>query len=234
VIALFYTSTLRWAALGGAAVVLAVLILLNRAGVRHPLAYTVLGVVLWLFVHASGVHATVAGVLLALTIPSRARAEETQTPLQQMERALQGVVAFVIVPLFALANAGVPLGNGVASALRNPVALGVALGLLLGKPLGITVASYAAVRTGIAHLPAGVSWRHVHGASWVGGIGFTMSLFIAGLAFADPVLLDIAKLGVLGGSLCAGLVGYWLLSRAGRPRPTKHTATRSLVAKHSK
>lgn len=133
-----------------------------------------------------------------------------------MDHALQGPVAFIVLPFFALANAGVALGGSMGAVLHSPVALGVALGLLLGKPLGITLASYAAVRCGAARLPTGVAWRHVHGAAWLGGIGFTMSLFIAGLAFRDATLLDAAKLGILGASVCAGLVGYALLRfRAG-------------------
>lgn len=255
VIALFYTSAIDWGALVGAAVVLIALFSLNRAGARRPLTYAVLGSLLWLFMLASGVHATIAGVLLALSVPARTRigreefllraeeslaefraadeegtslltnrrhqealqalesaADAAQAPLQRMEHALHGVVAFVIMPVFALANAGVSLG-GVGTALQGAVPIGVALGLLLGKPLGITLASYVAVRSGIADLPTGVVWRHIHGAAWLGGIGFTMSLFIAGLAFADPEILDTAKLGILGASVCAGLVGYWLLHR---------------------
>jgi NhaA family Na+:H+ antiporter len=257
VIAFFYTGALNLPALGGAAAVLAVLAGLNRAGARRPLTYALLGVALWLCVLASGVHATIAGVLLALAVPARTRIDEdeflaraeasladfraadepgttvltnrghqealqalesaadaAQAPLQRMEHALHGVVAFVIMPVFALANAGVPLGAGLGAAARSPVAWGVVLGLLVGKPLGITLASYLAVRGGAADLPAGVRWRHVHGAGWLGGIGFTMSLFVAGLAFADARTLDTAKLGVLGASLVAGAVGYVLLRRA--------------------
>lgn len=256
-IALFYTSGLDWAALGGAGVVLAVLIGLNRAGARRPATYAGLGVVLWLFVLASGVHATVAGVLLALTVPARTRldadeflaradasltefraaadpggtvltnrgqqealqvlasaGDAAQAPLQTMEHALHGVVAFVVMPVFALANAGVPLGAGAGAALRSPIALGIVLGLVLGKPLGILLASYATVRAGAADLPAGVRWRHVYGAGWLGGIGFTMSLFIAGLAFAAPAALDVAKLGILAASVAAGAAGYALLRSA--------------------
>ena len=259
VIALFYTGALDWGALGGAAAVLAALLGLNRAGARRPLTYAVLGAVLWLFVLASGVHATIAGVLLALTIPARTRIDEpeflgraeasladfraadepgttvltnrghqeaiqalesacdaAQAPLQRIEHALHGFVAFLVMPVFALANAGVPLGGGAGAALRSPIALGVALGLLVGKPLGIVAASWIAVRSGAADLPAGVAWRHVHGAGWLGGIGFTMSLFVAGLAFADPAVLDTAKLGVLGASVVAGCVGYALLRKARR------------------
>ena len=219
VIALFYTSSIYWSALGAAALTVAVLIGVNRAGVRHAAVYVVLGLLLWLFVLASGIHATVAGVLLAFTIPARGRADTDadHALLARMEGALHAPVSFVIMPIFALANAGIPLGAGVANAIRTPVALGVMLGLVLGKPIGIMLASAVAVRAGAAELPTGVAWRHVHGVSWLGGIGFTMSLFIAGLAFADAGILDIAKLGVLAGSACAGVAGYLLLrsSRTG-------------------
>ena len=267
VIALFYTGALDWGALGGAAVILAVLVGLNRAGARRPLTYALLGVGLWLFVLASGVHATIAGVLLALTVPCRTRiseeqflgraeaslarfraadepgttvltnhghqvalqelenaADAAQAPLQRMEHSLHGLVSFVIMPVFALANAGVPLGRGLATAAASPIAWGVVLGLALGKPIGITLASYLAVRAGMADLPTGVTWRHVHGAAWLGGIGFTMSLFVAGLAFADAATLDTAKLGVFTASLVAGVVGYLLLRR---PSPVRSDARRS-------
>jgi NhaA family Na+:H+ antiporter len=204
----------------------------------------------------SGVHATVAGVLLALTIPSRTRideraflsgaraalsdfhdardpeltvlssrahqvalrrletlTEQAQAPLVRLEHGLHGVVTFGIMPLFALANAGVPL-RGSGALLTSSVALGVLGGLLLGKPLGILLAAWGAVRSGMATLPAGVSWRMLHGVAWLGGIGFTMSLFIAGLAFdAQPALLTAAKLGTLIASVLAGLVGWTLLRR---------------------
>lgn len=255
VIAFFYTGALNWGALGGAALVLALLVMLNRAGARRPLTYALLGVVLWLFVLASGIHATIAGVLLALVIPARTRineeefleraeasladfraadepgttvlsnrghqaalqalenaADEAQAPLQRVEHALQAVVAFVIMPIFALANAGVPLGD-ITHVLHSRVALGVILGLLLGKPIGITLASHLAVRTGAGELPEGVAWRHIHGAAWLGGIGFTMSLFIGGLAFTSVEVLDTAKLAVLCASAAAGVVGYLLLRR---------------------
>jgi NhaA family Na+:H+ antiporter len=219
VIALFYTNSLHWGALGGAAAVVAVLVGANFAGVGRALVYVALGVILWFFVLFSGIHATVAGVLLALTIPARAHTGTETAPslLQRLESALQGPVAFLIMPVFALANAGIPLGAGAIGAVRTPVALGVILGLLFGKPIGIMLASIAAVRAGAAELPSGVTWRQVHGASWLGGIGFTMSLFIAGLAFADAAMLDVAKLGVIAASACAGATGYFLL-RATRAR----------------
>jgi NhaA family Na+:H+ antiporter len=209
VIALFYTAALSWAALGGVAAVLAALVGLNAAGVKRAGAYVLFGVLLWLFLLASGVHATVAGVLLAMTVPARSR-EGADAPLQRMEHALNGPVAFLIVPLFALANAGVPLGN-VSAAVHDPITRGVVLGLVLGKPAGIVFASWLAVRAGMAELPAGVSWRHVHGAGWLGGIGFTMSLFIASLAFGGGIRLEAAKLGILAASTTAGVVGYAIL-----------------------
>jgi NhaA family Na+:H+ antiporter len=253
VIALFYTSDLAWSALLAGGVVLGALIALNVLGVRRPGAYLALGVLLWLAFLQSGVHATVAGVVLAMTIPSRTRVHEAeflavargaidefdaacqpgetvltnraqqeaiealehvsegvQSPLFTMERKLHGAVAFVIMPVFALANAGVSLG-GLLDTLSLPVTLGVVLGLLIGKPLGITLLAWLAVRLGWATLPAQASWRTLHGVSWLGGIGFTMSLFIAGLAFSDASLLDSAKVGILAGSLVAGVVGWAML-----------------------
>ncbi len=261
VIAFFYTRAINWGALAAAGVVLLVLMALNRAGARRPTTYALLGVVLWVFMLKSGIHATIAGVLLALTVPARTRISEdeflasaeasladfrasdeegtrvltnqghqnalqalesaadlAQSPLQQMEHALHGVVAFVIMPIFALANAGVSLETDIGAAITNPIAIGVALGLLLGKPIGITLASVIAVRSGAADLPTHATWRHVHGAAWLGGIGFTMSLFIAALAFKTSTQLDIAKLAVLGASTLAGVVGYSLLRFGVRKR----------------
>lgn len=264
VIALFYTDEVSWTALGVAGALLLLAAAANAAGVRRPWAYSLIGVALWGAVLASGVHATVAGVLLAMTIPSRTRinedeflrrsqqsvsefergcgpganvltnqvqqeallrlealCEQAQAPLQTIERKLHVIVAFGIMPLFAIANAGVQLtGGGQGLALANPVTLGVLFGLVLGKPLGITIFSWVAVRLGIAELPRGVTWRLVHGVSWLAGIGFTMSLFVAGLAFPGaPELLNAAKIGVLVASLAAGLLGWFLLWRAGTRKP---------------
>ena len=225
VIALFYTSALAWTAVGGVVAAFVVLLGLNRGGVRHPLAYVLLGAVLWALMLGSGIHASIAGVLLALTIPARTRTGDASL-LVKFEHALQGPVAFVVMPIFALANAGVPLGDGAGMAVQSPIALGVVLGLVLGKPLGITLASYVAVRAGLAELPTAVSWRHVLGAGWLGGIGFTMSLFIAGLAFSAPATLNIAKVGILAASVCAGVVGYALL-RGSSQRATARSTSAS-------
>jgi NhaA family Na+:H+ antiporter len=205
VIAIFYSAALHWLAIGGAVLLLAFLVLLNLLGVTRWYVYVLVGVVLWVLVLGSGVHATIAGVLLAFVVPARTGVS--------LEHALRGVVAFGIMPIFALANAGVALSGG-GAAVRSPVAWGIVLGLVLGKPLGISLASYAAVRSGAAELPANTSWRHIHGAGWLGGIGFTMSLFIASLAFGTGALLDVAKLGVITASVVAGITGYMLLRLA--------------------
>jgi NhaA family Na+:H+ antiporter len=256
VIAVFYTADIAWGALTVAGLVTVLLLAANRLGVRHPLAYTLLGALLWLAVLESGIHATIAGVVLAFCIPARTTlrpddfllhgravldhferavqseesvmndeeqqaaiealedaCERVQPPLHRMENALHSWVTFLIMPVFALANAGVALSGNIAESLSEPVTVGVVLGLLLGKPIGITLASWLAVRTGMASLPAGVTWRQIHGAGWLGGIGFTMSLFVAGLAFSDEHLLTMAKLGIFTASLLAGVVGSVLLMR---------------------
>jgi NhaA family Na+:H+ antiporter len=246
VIALFYTGGLAWGALGMAGLILLLLIALNVFRIRSLTPYLVLGLGLWFFVHESGVHATIAGVLLAFAIPTRTRinAEEfsakarglldcfdrTETgdllvltskgqqeaiiglerasegvtaPLLRLEHALHGFSAFVVMPLFAFSNAGV----GLSGSSGGSVTLAVILGLVIGKPVGITGAALAAVRLRLAALPDGVSWTALHGCAWLGGIGFTMSLFIATLAFQGTNLLDSAKVGILGGSILAAIVG---------------------------
>ena len=142
--------------------------------------------------------------------------EKVQPPLYRLEQGLHPWVTFLIMPVFALSNAGVVLGGELTKHLSEPVTLGIVWGLLLGKPIGIGLASWLAVRIRWAMLPAGVSWNHIHGAAWLGGIGFTMSLFIAALAFPNPELLKMAKFGILGGSLCAGITGFIILLRGRR------------------
>ena len=211
VIAIFYTASIAWANLGIVAALVIVLALLNRAGVRHPAPYLLVGIVLWVAVLSSGIHATIAGVLLALTIPASAPDAESSL-LEKLEHALGTPVAFLVVPLFALANAGVRIGGAVSSAPSTMVLAGIVVGLVLGKPLGISLAAWLAVRMRIATLPDSVSWRMLRGVSWLGGIGFTMSLFIGALAFADEALLDAAKIGVLLASCAAAFMG-WLMLR---------------------
>ncbi len=207
VIAVFYGSQVDVPALVAAGVLFAALLGLRRRRVPS-LGYVVAGIALWIFVFESGVHATVAGVLLAFAMPSSAN--EIENP-----PALTRFVTYGVLPLFALANAGVPLHGVGVSLLHEPVTLGVLAGLLLGKPIGVMSASVLAVRSGLAQLPIGVSWRQVHGIAWLAGIGFTVALFVAELAFADREMLNAAKLGVLAGSICAGLVGAMLI-RLGR------------------
>ena len=144
--------------------------------------------------------------------------EKVQPPLHRLEQALHPWVTFVIMPLFALANAGVGLSGDLGSMVRQPVTLGVALGLLLGKPIGVTLASWLAVRLRLASLPENVSWKHIHGAGWLAGIGFTMALFMTGLAFTDDAHLTAAKLGILGASMCAGTIGSAILVRIPRTK----------------
>jgi NhaA family Na+:H+ antiporter len=212
VIALFYSHGIVWSALGGAAITLLVLIGLNLIGIRHLWPYLLGGVVLWCFVRGSGVHATIAGVALAFTIPAGSSGS-VSSPLLRLEHALHNFSAFVVMPLFAFANAGVKIELSLQHA---EIGFGILAGLLLGKPLGIMIAALIAVKTGVARLPQAVNWRSLLGYGFLAGIGFTMSLFIAMLAFEDMALVNAAKRGIILGSLLAGLVGALML-RTSRP-----------------
>jgi NhaA family Na+:H+ antiporter len=213
VIAIFYADGVSpaWAAV--AVAVFATTGALALLNVRLLAAYLVLAVVAWLAIHESGVHATIAGVIMALLTPVDHGADpRSATVLDRLEHILHPWSSFVIIPVFALANAGIELdGGAVRDAISSPVSLGVAAGLLAGKPLGITIFALIAVRAGIASLPRDVQWRQLAGAGFVAGIGFTVSLFISELAFADPALGDEAKIGILAGSCVAGVAGYVLL-----------------------
>ncbi len=214
IIALFYTAGLDLWALGGAGVVIVLLVALNRAGVMRLAPYLVLGVVLWFLVLRSGVHATLAGVILALTIPLEIR-KPGLSPLFRLEHAIQPWVAFLIVPIFGFANAGVSFAGFSIASLLDPVPLGIAAGLFLGKQLGVFGMLVLVVRSGWAQLPAKASWRQAYGVSLLCGIGFTMSLFIGLLAFPNSVhLQDEVKLGVIMGSVLSGLAGAAVLLRA--------------------
>ncbi|GBE47435.1 Na(+)/H(+) antiporter NhaA [bacterium BMS3Bbin12] len=263
VIALFYTSRIAAVPLAGAAALLVLLVVFNRSGIRHPLPYFLTGTLLWLMLLYSGIHATIAGVLTALTIPARARYDPRRfsdyvrelmerydraggdgstllgnigrsslvhnleqgthrvaTPLQRLEHTLHLPVALVVMPLFALANAGIPLdAHALRAALTHPATLGVFLGLVAGKFIGIAGVTWVGVRLGLGRLPAGTGMRHIVGIGLIGGIGFTMSIFIAELAFpGSGNALMMAKTGVLLASVCAGLGGYlWLLAVTRRP-----------------
>jgi Na+:H+ antiporter, NhaA family len=253
VIALFYTQHISLIALGLAFVGVAVSFGANWLGIRNPAVYAVIGVGVWAAVLNSGVHATIAGILLAFTIPARSsidkaeflrqsrwlldqfeqhdpnssqahhaihaleqKCEMIESPLHRIEHALQPWVAFVIMPIFAFANAGVHILGKTSAALGHPITLGVLLGLLLGKPIGITLFARLASVVGLGSRPAAVTWNQIFGASWLCGIGFTMSLFIASLALGDGGLLDMSKIGTLGASIAAGCVGSILLLKSGK------------------
>lgn len=213
VIALFYTEQLSMTALAASLAFVGVLAALNRLGVVRPAAYLLVGVPLWVAVLKSGAHATLAGVIVAFFIPLRSAQEDGGSPLKSLEHALHPWVAFGILPLFAFANAGVSVAGLSAADLVHPVPLGIALGLLLGKVLGVTAASALAVWSGLASLGEGIRWSHVVGVALLCGVGFTMSLFIASLAFDEGGVSfqGLDRLGVLSGSFVAGLAGYALL-----------------------
>lgn len=256
VIAVFYSAGVNVAALGVGFGVLLLLFALNVVGIRNTLVYVALGVIVWVAFLQSGIHATIAGVLVAMTIPARRRIDEAgfiqrvrtlmahfeeggsgsarmltndqqqhavleleeaceavQAPLQKLEHVLHPWVAFAIVPVFALANAGVPLSVSGISGPGLLVIVGIMLGLVAGKPLGLVGMSWLLVRLGVTTLPEGVRWAHIVGVGCLAGLGFTMSLFIATLGFGESELLEAAKLGILGASLLSGVLGFILLRR---------------------
>lgn len=220
IIALFYTSDLSVAMLGAAALCLALLIAFNRFNVTSLIPYLLVGAVLWFFVLQSGIHATLAGVALALTIPLQDKPKETRTedsPLHRLEHALHKPVAYAIIPIFGLANAGVSLSGLSLDALLSPLPLGIAMGLFVGKQIGVFAFSWAAIKLDWADVPAGATQLQCYGVALLCGIGFTMSLFIGALAFPGaPELGDATKIGVLMGSALSAVAGYLLLSVAPR------------------
>ena len=255
VIALFYTDTINISQLINAGIFLAIMMGANRLGVRRTTFYALVGLLgVWLSFMFSGIHATIAGVLIALTIPGRTKvtekqyvdelcvlvdkfekakpndnalltqqqshlvskisrlSDDAQTPLQKLEHALHPVTAFFILPLFALANAGVHIEGNILDMLSHPVALGIMAGLVLGKVIGISLFSRLMVGLKLAVLPEGVTWKQIYGAGLLAGIGFTMSIFISGLAFASVELEQVAKIGIFGASLISAVAGLLLLS----------------------
>lgn len=212
IIALFYTNDVAPMALVVAGACLVPLLILNRRGVLERTPYVLIGVVMWIAVLKSGVHATLAGVLLAFFIPIRDSATES-SPLHTLEHDLHTAVAFVILPLFAFVNAGLPLADVSWDYLLHPVSLGVAAGLFIGNQIGVFLLCWLAVRLGIAHLPRGIDWRHLYGTALLCGIGFTMSLFIGSLAFESTGmnLLFDERIGIMVGSLLSGICGYLVL-----------------------
>lgn len=255
VIAFFYTAEVNFAALGIAAIFLLVLIIGNRMGIRNSAFYLLIGICVWIGFLLSGVHATIAGVLVAFTIPAMTRIDENvysenlrelsyefekeipsnstlttpqqhqtiqhvkslslaaETPLQKIEHALHPWVAFLIMPLFAIANSGILIGGDFFSAIINPVSIGVTLGLVIGKFVGVLLFTFIMVKTGLGSLPNQASWKHMIGIALLAGVGFTMSLFISGLAFSNPAFIVQAKYGILTASVISGLSGYFFLKR---------------------
>jgi NhaA family Na+:H+ antiporter len=264
VIAIFYTERIQWMYLAGGLVVLGLCFGANFLGIRKPVVYAILGIFLWYAMLKSGVHATVAGVLLAFTIPSNTsidrgsfveqcrsllnrfegahegspethsslhamhqKLELVESPLHRIEHALHPWVSFAIMPLFAFSNAGVRILGNVAAATRHPVSLGVALGLFVGKPLGIWSFAWMSAKLRLASTPSELSWRALFGAAWLSGIGFTMSLFIGTLAFGEGDLLSMAKIGILGASVAAGVCGSLFLLRVNHAVPSSYEAQSS-------
>ena len=212
IIATLYTAKLSAGYLAGAAALWLLLVGLNRLRVMALAPYLLGGALLWFLMLKSGVHATVAGVALAFAIPFTARDDDRRSPSYRLEHHLHKPVAFAILPLFALANAGVPLPPGWLDELASPNSVGIIAGLVLGKPLGVTLLCFVAVAAGACRLPADLGWRHVFGAGLLGGIGFTMAIFIANLAFSgDAQAANASKMAILLASLSAGALGFlWL------------------------
>lgn len=258
VIAIFFTRKLELIFLIIAGFLLVSLFFINQWGIQNHIIYAIIGIFLWYFVFLSGLHATLAGILVALAVPARTRINpeefisegqlilerfkaagprdkeillnrqhlaalktlelsvlNVQTPLQRFERRLHYWVGFAIMPLFIFANAGIAIERIDPNMFFQPITLGVIIGLVFGKQLGIFLFAWIAVKIGVADLPSGLTWSHVYGAAWLGGIGFTMSIFIASLALINPTNLIMAKIGVITGSLISGIIGYGILRYIG-------------------
>lgn len=228
VIALFYTDALETTPLLLALMPLAAMVMLNRSGVARTLPYALLAAILWVCVLKSGVHATLAGVAAALTIPMSAEGER---PLERIEHALHPWIAFLVLPVFAFANADVDLRGIGLDDLLAPLPFGIAAGLIIGKQLGVFGFAVAAVKMQLATRPSSTSWAQIYGLSCLAGIGFTMSLFIGGLAFSAPAQIDAVKVGVLAGSLVSAAIGLVVLVWAGRT-PNAHVRPSPIAASH--
>lgn len=209
VIAFFYSSGIEMAYMGYAAAFMAVLVIMNKRNVKNPYLYLIPGVFVWYFIHHSGIHATIAGVMVAMTLPTNDTAVES--PLERLEHALVKPVNFLIIPIFAFANTNITMQAEMLHGLFSPLGLGIFFGLLAGKPVGIFVTSWLCRRTGIASLPEGSNWMHIVGVGLLAGIGFTMSIFISILSFNNPLFVSEAKLSVLLTSVIAGTAGFILL-----------------------
>lgn len=210
VIAVFYSTSLQYQYLLYAGLLFVLLLLFNKLGVKKIVFYIIPGIFMWYFIHHSGIHATIAGVLTAFTLPTTPDA--TESPLEKLEHLLVKPVNFLIMPIFALANTNIRYEEGMLEGLFTPLGLGIALGLFLGKPIGITFFSWLAVKLRVSNRPHGASWKHVLGVGMLGGIGFTMSIFIALLSFAEAThVLAEAKFSILVGSVLSGIVGSIVL-----------------------
>lgn len=209
VIAIFYTNQIHFEYLAMAAGILLLLSLMNYFGIKRLVFYLIPGVLLWYCIHHSGIHATIAGVLLAFTIPTN----ETyiESPLEKLEHALTTPVNYLIMPLFALANTNITFESGMLSGLLSPLGLGIVIGLFLGKTIGVTLFSWLAVKLKWAALPGGAGWKHILGLGMLAGIGFTMSIFIALLSFSEVTHVAEAKFAILTASVLSGVVGYVFL-----------------------
>lgn len=216
VIAIFYSAELHTIYLGYAAAILALLFIFNRLGVRSLIFYLIPGLFIWYFVHHSGIHATIAGVLTAMTIPLATKGQK-EPPLLKLEHALTTPVNFLIVPLFALANTAIRFEEGMLEGLVSPLGIGIIVGLMLGKPVGVYLMTKLAILLRIGSMPQGASWAQIIGVGLLAGIGFTMSIFIALLSFSDNLLIAEAKFSILVASLLSGVTGYILLSRVATP-----------------
>lgn len=222
IIAIFYTSELSTNALTFSMLGFAAAVALNRMGVQRIAPYVIIGVIMWVFVLKSGVHATLAGVLIALTIPLKEKNGD-KALLYKVEHALHPWVAYMILPIFAFANAGVSLTGLSVSDLTQPLTFGIAAGLFLGKQIGVVAATWIAVKSGIAKLPEGINWLHLYGVACLTGIGFTMSLFVGSLAFGADDAMNAVRLGVIFGSVLSGILGFVVL-RSMAPKPVKAAA----------
>jgi NhaA family Na+:H+ antiporter len=218
VIALFYSGALAWSYLGATLAILVVLLMFNRWGIRALWPYLLGGIAMWFCMFQSGVHATIAGVLLAFAIPFTEKSEDETSPSHRLARWLQRPVAFGIMPLFALANTGIVIEQGVLALISSANGVGIFVGLFIGKPVGIVLASVAAVLLGICRMPLDLNWKHLLGAGLLGGIGFTMSIFITNLAFpGNALIVSASKMTILLASLTAGTVGFLWLKFFGQP-----------------
>ena len=210
VIAIFYPTTdLVFTYLLYAGGIFAMLIAFNRLGMKNIVFYIIPGIFMWYFIHHSGIHATIAGVLVAITLPTTPDAKES--PLEKLEHLIMKPVNFLIMPLFALANTNIKFESGMVEGLFTPLGMGIVLGLFIGKPVGIIIASWLSIKTGLSRMPDKAGWSHIVGVGMLAGIGFTMSIFISILSFATPDLLAEAKFSILIGSLLSGIIGSFLL-----------------------